>query len=330
MSAAPQTAEAADRLRMARRWVADRPLIVLCGILLLLILASDIVSPGFVTARQLSSALLIAAPLGMLAAGQTLVMLTGGIDLSVATTATLAAYALAELGGSGTPLSIAAALGVGLVAGLANGIGIGIFGVQPLIMTLGLSGIIIGLQDVATLAFTQSQPLIPDFVHQLGSGTMPGLSLVPWSLLLWAPLAALIVLGLRRSGLGRMVYAVGDNPLACRLAGVRVWQVLLATYTLCGLLSALAGILLVGYTNASDPALGIPYLLPSVAAVVIGGTSILGGSGGYAGTILGAIILTELDSLLTLLNASESLRQMLYGVIILALAWVYARTAGSE
>jgi ribose transport system permease protein len=111
---------------------------------------------------------------------------------------------------------------------------------------------------------------------------------------------------------------------------VRAWQVLLATYVLCGLLSALAGVLLVGYTDAADLNLATPYLLESVAAVVIGGTSILGGSGGYMGTILGALILTVLDSLLTILNVSQALKQMLYGVIILGLAWVYARTVGSE
>ena len=328
MSAAPQPLSMRARLQSVQRGLADRPVIVLFGILALLIAATDVVSPGFVTGHQLSTTLLSAAPLGMLAAGQTMVMLTGGIDLSVANTATLAAYALAQLGGQGTPLSVAAALGIGLLIGVINGIGIGIFGVQPLIMTLGMASVIIGAQDIATLAFAHFASLVPDPVHQLGSGTV--LSYLPLNVLLWAVLSVIIVLGLRNSGFGRMVYAVGDNPLACRLAGVRVWQVLVATYALCGLLSAVAGILLVGYTNAADPALGVPYLLPSIAAVVIGGTSILGGSGGYSGTILGAIILTVLDSLLTLLNVSQAIRQMLYGVIVLALAWIYARTAGGE
>ena len=131
-------------------------------------------------------------------------------------------------------------------------------------------------------------------------------------------------LGLRYSGFGRMIYAVGDNPVATRLAGVRNWQVLLAVYALCGLLSAMAGILLVGFNNAADTQIGAPFLLPSVAAVVIGGTSIFGGVGGYSGTILGAIILVVLDSLLTLLDASQAVKQILYGLIILGLAWLYA------
>mgnify|MGYP003290843500 CR=1 FL=1 len=118
--------------------------------------------------------------------------------------------------------------------------------------------------------------------------------------------------------------AVGDNPLACRLAGVRVWQVLLVVYVLCAILAAIGGVLYVGLTNAADLQLATPYLLPSVAAVVIGGTSIFGGVGGYAGTIMGAIILVVLDSLLTLLDASQAVKQILYGAIILLLAWLYA------
>jgi ribose transport system permease protein len=106
--------------------------------------------------------------------------------------------------------------------------------------------------------------------------------------------------------------------------------VLLLVYVLCGMLSALAGMLLLGFNNAADLGLAAPFLLPSVAAVVIGGTSILGGYGGYAGTILGALILTILDSLLTILNASAAVKQMLYGGIILALAALYARTSGAE
>lgn len=327
MSVSSVPAATPTAIRTLRRVLVDYPWLVLTAILILLLLASNIVSPGYITPRQLSTMLLTAAPLGVLAAGQTLVMLTAGIDLSVTSTATIVAYALSEVGGAGTPASIAIGLAIGLLIGIVNGVGIGIFGVQPLIMTLGMAGIIVGVQDVATLTL-HFNALVPDPVHQLGAGTILGY--LPINTLLWAVLAALIIFGLRRSGFGRMIYAVGDNPLACRLSGIRVWQVLLATYALCGVLSAVAGILLVGYVNSADPTLGQPYLLPSVAAVVIGGTSILGGSGGYIGTILGALILTALNSLLILINISEGVRQMLYGAIVLALAWTYARTALAE
>ena len=168
----------------------------------------------------------------------------------------------------------------------------------------------------------------PDLVTKLGSERF--FTYVPYGLLVWVPVSALIILGLRHSGFGRMIYAVGDNAVACRLAGVRTWQVLLAVYALCGMLSAVAGILLVGFNDAADLGIATPFLLPSVAAVVIGGTSIFGGVGGYAGTILGALILTVLDSLLTILNASQAVRQILYGLIILALAAIYARAASVD
>ncbi|HYM70058.1 MAG TPA: hypothetical protein VEZ44_10715 [bacterium] len=119
-------------------------------------------------------------------------------------------------------------------------------------------------------------------------------------------------------------------PSRAGLSGVRVWQVLLTTYAVCGVLSTVAGILLVGYTNAAGLNLATPYLLQSVAAVVIGGTSILGGSGGCAGTILGALVLTALDSLLAILNVSQAGKQMPYGAIVLGLARIYARTAEAE
>ena len=182
-----------------------------------------------------------------------------------------------------------------------------------------------GALTLASLQFTSGVPVVPEPIHQIGSGTILGY--VPLNLLVWAPLSLALMLGLRRSGFGRLIYAVGDNPLACRLSGVRVWQVLLGAYIISGVLSTIAGVLLVGYTNAADLNLATPYLLPSVAAVVIGGTSILGGRGGYGGTILGALILTVLDSLLTILNISQAGKQMLYGAIVLGLAWLHTRAS---
>ncbi len=192
-------------------------------------------------------------------------------------------------------------------------------------MTLGVSVITLGLLTVE--AQGQFTSLVPDFVATLGSERV--LTYIPYDLFIWAPVAAVIILGLRYSGIGRMIYAIGDNPVAARLGGVRVWQVQLFVYAMCGVLSALGGILLVGFNNAADLGIGAPFLLPSVAAVVIGGTSIFGGSGGYAGTIFGALILTVLDSLLTILNASQATRQILYGLIVLGLAAIYARTSSS-
>jgi ribose transport system permease protein len=327
MSAATTTPEELEprpnRVVAAGQWVIDRPLVMLSVILVLLLILCQIVSPGYMSAERVGTILQFSAPLAFLAAGQTLVMLTAGIDLSVAATATAAAYIMAGQASRGTATALGIALLVGLVVGLVNGVGVGIFRVNPLIMTLGMASIVSGYLTVSAQSFVTGVPLVPNFVRQLAAGDLIG-SAIPKSLLLWVPVAALILFGLRSSGFGRMLYAIGDNPIACRLAGVRVWQVLLVTYILCSLLAAVGGVLYVGVINAADLQLVSPYLLPSVAAVVIGGTSIFGGIGGYSGTILGAIILVVLDSLLTLLDASQAVKQILYGLIILGLAWLYA------
>ena len=326
MSAAPQVRERPSLRRLA----GDSPAAVLTLVFVAIFIGTDIVNRAqgggaFLTLKQISTTFLFAAVLGLMAAGQTLVMLTGGVDLSVATTATAGAFAVSRFGTEGSPKAILIALVIGLAIGLVNGIGVALFRVNALIMTLGVSTVTLGALTVYSQKRFLSQA--PDFVVTLGSERFA--TYIPYDLLVWAPISALIILGLRYSGFGRMIYAVGDNPVATRLAGVRNWQVLLTVYALCGLLSAAAGILLVGFNNAADLGIATPFLLPSVAAVVIGGTSIFGGIGGYAGTILGALILTLLDSLLTILNASQAVRQILYGLIVLVLAAIYARTAAA-
>lgn len=320
--------------REGRNWkrlFADNPVVVLTLVFIGLFVATDIVnrvqsSEAFLTPKQVSTTFLYAAILGLMAAGQTLVMLTGGVDLAVATTATTGAFMISSFATHGAGVAILVALLAGLGIGLVNGIGVAIFRVNPLIMTLGVSTVTLGALTI--YAQTRFLAPAPNLVVKLGSERFA--TYVPYALLIWVPIAAAIVLGLRYSGIGRMIYAVGDNPVACRLAGVRTWQVLLTVYALCGVLSALAGTLLVGFNNAADLGIAGPFLLPSVAAVVIGGTSIFGGIGGYAGTIVGALILTVLDSLLTILNASQAIRQMLYGLIILALAAIYARASSAD
>jgi ribose transport system permease protein len=163
---------------------------------------------------------------------------------------------------------------------------------------------------------------VPEALAWLGTGRSFGL---PNALLLFVPLAALIMFGLRRTGFGRLLYAIGDNEQAARLAGVRVWQVIIVLYVLSGLLAGITGLLYVGLIKAPSLSLAVPLLLPSVAAAVIGGTSIFGGRGGYAGTIVGALILTVLATLLTVLQMPEGTRRILFGAIILAVTAVYMR-----
>jgi ribose transport system permease protein len=283
----------------------------------------EMIVPGTVTPMWISNIVLFAAPLGILAAGQTLVMLSGGIDLSVASVATASAYLMATHSSLGSVACVLWGLSVGLAVGLINGVGVAVLQVQPLVMTLGTGLMTQGTLIVYSQKMLANAPRVPSFIQSLGSGKVLGG--IPIDLILWAPVALVVLIGLRRTGLGRLLYAVGDNREACQLSGVRVWQVLLTDYVLCGLLAAVAGLVIVGGTNAADMSLADVYLLPSVAAVIIGGTSIFGGRGGYAGSIVGALILTVLNSLLTLLDASEPIRQILYGAIILILAAAYTR-----
>jgi ribose transport system permease protein len=314
---------ATPQLDRVRRALIDHPLLLLTGVLVALVAACVIVKSSYLSGSQAGAILRYAAPLAIMAGGQTLVMLTAGIDLSVGATATAAAYVMATQSSSGTVPAILAGLAVGLVVGIVNGIGVGIFRVQPLIMTLGVAGVITGLLTVRAATNRTSGTDVPPFVRTLGGESLVGF--VPNSLLLWIAVSVALILILRRSGYGRMLYGYGDNPVAMRLAGLRAWQLLLATYTLCALLAAVAGIVIAGLLNAADLGLADSFLLPSVAAVVLGGTSLFGGIGTYSGTIMGALILTVLDSFLTLINAEDSVRQILYGLIILSLAALYAK-----
>jgi ribose transport system permease protein len=135
---------------------------------------------------------------------------------------------------------------------------------------------------------------------------------------------------LRRTGFGRLLYASGDNPVAVRLSGVRLWQVHILAYTIAGVLAGIAGILLLGRLGAADLSLAANDLLPSVAAAVIGGTSIFGGMGTYSGTIMGALILSVLQSLLGFLQTGQAVQNIVYGSIVLTLAWIYASTTRSR
>jgi ribose transport system permease protein len=308
------------------RYLADRPLVVLGVVLVALVLATGLIEPGYFSVRGMRNTLLLAAPVGILAAAQTILMLTRGIDISVAMIATLAAYLIGSQASSGAgavTLAIGWALLVGTLIGAVNGLVVGIFRVHPLIVTLAMSAILLGLLSQWAQSVFRGATAVPAFIRTLGGGSFAG-NLIPYNALVWAAVAAVVIVGLRRTGLGRMVYAIGDNPIAARLAGVRAWQVLLAVYMISGFLAALAGFLIAGQSGAIDLRLAQEFLLPSVAAAVIGGTSLFGGVGSYTGTILGALILSVLNRMLTFLNATQAMKQVVFGVIVLALAWAYA------
>jgi ribose transport system permease protein len=303
---------------------SDRPMIPLLALLAVLVVASEIVRPGIVGPEWIGIMLRAAVPLAILAGCQTLTMLTGGIDLSVGAVASMAGFVVASLAaGSGVPTGIVIALVAAALAGLVSGIGVGVFRVHPLIMTLGMSLVVLGLVNFWQLQTITTSTGIPGEFRTVGSSTLA--QILPYSLVVFVPLAAIILVGLRRTGYGRLLYAIGDNPVAARLSGARSWQILIVLYVVSALLAATAGFLISGLTNTTSVSLADSYVLPSVAAAVIGGTSIMGGRGGFAGTIVGALILTVLSSLLTSLGYPEAVRQILFGSIIVAVAAAYTR-----
>lgn len=322
-------ADAPSARNQAGRYLATHPHLVLMGVLLALILVTGVVEPNYLSVNGLRNSALFAVPIGVLAAGQTILMLTGGIDLSAAMIATGAAYIAANQSPQGAVFAIAAGLLVGVAAGALNGVGVGVFRVNPLIMTLAMSAILLGLFTSWAQTIFSGSTRMGDFIRTVGGGSFFGKS-IPWAVVVWAALSVFVVLMLRRSGFGRNLYAIGDNETATRLSGTRSWQVLVVAYTIAGLFGAIAGLLLGGRVGAVDLQLGNVFLLPSVAAAVIGGTSIFGGVGTYTGTILGALILGVVQSLLTFLGAGQAAQQILYGSIIIGLSWAYARIAATQ
>jgi ribose transport system permease protein len=290
----------------------------------LLLVAAAIRAPGFVSIPNLTQQLVLASYLGIIAGGETIVILTGGIDLSVAWNLNLSAIFLTQLS-EHMPVFGAASIALGSAAlvGLINGLGIAYLRIPSLVMTLGMNAVLAGV----TLVYTNGSPQgeAPDFARDLAVGKLGGV--LPWALIFWALFSAGLIFLLRRTVYGKRLYAIGNNARAAYLSGVPVRRVLVATYTLCGLCAGLGGVMLTGYSQQSYLGMGDLYVLPAIAAVVIGGTSILGGSGGYAGTIAGAITVVLLQNVLQIVGIKPAGQQILYGLIILLMLFVYGRNA---
>jgi ribose transport system permease protein len=314
-----------SRMGNVRGLFRDRPIIPLIVLLAVLVIVMQLASPGIVKLSWAGVILRTAVPLAILGACQTLTMLTGGIDLSVGAIASMAGFVTATLIHSpgGVPQAILVALAVSALAGLLTGIVVGVFRVHPLIVTLGMSFIVLGFANVWQLQSVQTGAGVPVELRTIGSGLQA--EIVPNSLVVFVPISIFILVLLRLTGYGRLLFAIGDNPVAARLSGARSWQVLTALYVLSAVLAGIAGLVLSGLTNTASVSLADSSLLPSVAAAVIGGTSIFGGRGGYSGTIVGALILTVLSALLTVLGLPEPTRQIVFGSIIVLVAAAYTR-----
>ncbi|MEZ4532907.1 MAG: ABC transporter permease [Thermomicrobiales bacterium] len=304
------------------RGIRIDPVILTFVVLLLLWGFSLYRTEGFRSVNYTMLTLRTAAFLGIVAAGQTLVILMGGIDLSVAAVITMtgvvAGNLMTQIGQLG---GILVTLVIAILVGVCNGLGVTVLRLPPLVMTLATLSIIQGV----LLVYNAGKPVSgkSPFLEFWAKDKILGVPAPVWVLL---AVTLVCVVLLHFTSYGRGIYAIGNNPRASYISGVPTTAIQIATYALCSLFAAITGLLLLGRTGYSSKTAGDPYMLMSIAAVVIGGTSIIGGRGKIIGTIGGALVMTILINLLTVENIDESVRMMIQGGLILALLIAYAVT----
>lgn len=275
------------------------------------------------TAPMLSPAYLllqlqIGAFLGICAAGMMTVILLGHIDLSVPWTLTAAAMMATTVGGD---WAIPAGLAVGLVVGVINGLGVSCLRIPSMIFTLGVDSVLRGLMVAHTGGFapqTEASPLM----RYLAADRLFGL---PVAIFVWAGVSVLIAGILTRTGFGKSIYATGAKERAAFLSGIRTRWVIVGAFVISSLCASTAGILLAGYSAKAYQGMGNAFLLPAIAAVVLGGTHILGGRGRYLGTLVGVVLIVLLNSVLSIMQMPEAFRQIIYGSVIVGMLLVYGR-----
>ena len=315
--------------RPADRWHGwrqrlDTPVVTAFGCIVLLLMLGSFYSSNFLSPEYLLQQLKVGAFLGIIATGMMLVILLGQIDLSVPWTVTLGAMmasAAAAHGAAGEVLAIPIGVLCGLVVGIVNGVGVAYLRIPSMIITLAVNAVAQGLMVAYTGGFAPGDAASAA-MRYLAAGTVLG---VPNAAIVWLITGAAAVFLLRRTTFGRAVYGIGNKETAAYLSGVPTQRVVMIAFALCGALSAFGGVLLAGYAGKAAQSMGDAYLLPSIAAVVLGGTSILGGRGSYLGTIAGTILITLLQSILSVMQIAEFGRQIIYGVIIVMMLLLYGR-----
>lgn len=290
--------------RVGAIWAAVIGLYILAGL----------VSPAMFQVSQVLNVLQVASFLGVIAIGQTIALLTGGIDLSQAAVVTLTNIVLTSLmmgRPENMPLALALTLCAAALVGLVNGLLVGIVGVTPLIATLGTNSIVYG----AALVYTGGAPRgsAASAFQLIGTSNVLG---VPTPTLIWIAIAAIMTFLTRRTIFGRWLYASGANPRAAALMGVPVVRVQVAAYVLSAVMACLGGLLLTAYIGSPSLGIGNQFMLTAVAAVVVGGAALTGGVGSIPATVGGAIFITELGSFTNIVRVSTGTQFVIQGAII--------------
>jgi ribose transport system permease protein len=282
-------------------------------VLILLCVVMTVASPVFLTGTNALNVLRVASLLVILAMGETIVILTAGIDLSIGSVLTFSSViaALGIKGGIPLPLALAAGLVVGAALGFLNGLMVAVVKLPPFIATYGMLWVASGFAVVLLKG-----QVIYGFEENFRFLGVGHLMRIPMPIIVMAALWVPVYLLLRRTTFGRSLYAVGANQEAARLSGVKKDQTLILAYTLSGFLAAAAGLVYVARLNASESSIGANMLLPAIAAVVIGGTSLFGGEGGIVGTLIGALIMTIVQNGMNLLGVESVWQGVVLGALI--------------
>ncbi|WP_314504919.1 ABC transporter permease [uncultured Microbacterium sp.] len=309
-----------------RRLITEFPLLQGVALVVLIIWAL-IRIPGLANPTAIASVLVLAALLGIATIGQTLVVLLGGLDLAVPGYITVGAFAAANLaGGAGWPLGLAILFAVVVCGGTAALAGYVChrLGVQPLVVTLGLGAILAG----GTLFISGGQFLSapPQELRDLTRVTATTFGLpIPPIVVIWILATIIISLFLARTPAGRRLYATGANPRAAALTRIRTRRVWVSAFAVNGAVSAVAGVFIAAFSAGSSVSIGEPYLFTGLAAVLIGGTTFGSVHGSYGRTVIGALLLTVLSTILIGEGFTEGEARTLYGFVILAVMVVYGR-----
>jgi ribose transport system permease protein len=304
--------------------VGNKIILLLFALIVGLFLVGEIVSSGFLAFDHVGAVLRTASFLGIVAVGQTIVILTAGIDLSVGPLITMGnVFTCMFMNGlnENTLWSLLAIVALGALFGTQSGLGVTALNISPLVMTLATGSLVTGV----TLIFSHGAPkgLASPILRYLAVGSVFGG--IPIVVIIWIVLGVFFILFLRLSTFGRKLYYVGANARAAFMSGVRVNRVKTLAYSISGATACLTGALMAGYTHTAFLGIGNEYTLWSITAVVIGGTALTGGRGGYLGTMAGAVILVLLESILTVMKMPEAGRRIATGVIILIMISIYFR-----
>lgn len=316
----------ANDLTLPRLKADDLPIVISAGFVLVILALGSIYTVAtlgtmpLLSPNYLLTQLQTGAFLGIVAAGMMMVILLGHIDLSVPWTMTAAAMMATTVGG---PAAIPTGLAIGLMVGLFNGFGVAYLRIPSMIFTLGVDSVMRGLMIAHTGGFAPQDSATP-LMRYLAADKLLG---IPVAIFVWAAVSIVIAAILSRTAFGKAIYATGNREAASYLSGIRTRWVIVGAFVISGLCAALAGVLLAGYSAKAYQGMGNAYLLPAIAAVVIGGTHILGGRGRFIGTVVGVILIVLLNSVLSIMQMPEAGRQIIYGLVIIVMLLVYGRTA---